>query len=153
MEIPLLPPYSFGMLLRAVKRRWLVLPFAAFILLINAGAAVAPDCHVESTTDAPSQAAPIHSHAGVPHDHSAQSDRFLLSSSTEKSASVGGGLNEEICFVVGFIVLLLLRFSRFFRLIFTSSRISWPRLVQPSFLTRNLGYLNLTHLKLGIIRI
>lgn len=153
MEIPLLPPYSFGMLLRAVKRRWLVLPFAAFILLFNAGAAVAPDCHVASTTDAPSQAAPIHSHAGVPHDHTAQSDRSLLSNSLEKNTSAGSGLNKEICFVVGFIVLLLLRFSRFFRSIFRARRISWPRLVQPLFLTRNLGYLNLTHLKLGIIRI
>jgi hypothetical protein len=141
------------MLLRAVKRRWLVLPLAAFILLFNAGAAVAPECHVESTTQTTNQAAQMHSHSGVPHDHSAQSNRTLLSSALEKSASVGGGLNEEICFVVGFIVLLLLRFSRFFRSIFTSSRISWPTLVQPLSLSKNLGYLNLTHLKLGIIRI
>jgi hypothetical protein len=153
MEIPLLPPYSFEMLLRAVKRRWLVLPFAAFILLFNAGAAVAPDCHVVSATQAQTQAAPIHSHSGVPHDHSAQSDRSSLSSSLEKSTSVGGGINEEICFVAGFIVLLLLRFSRFLRSIFTASRSSWPRLVQPLFITEHLGYLKLTHLKLGIIRI
>jgi len=153
MEIRLLPPYSFGMLLRAVKGRWLVLPFAAFILLFSAGAAVAPECHVESTTQTPIQAAPIHSHSGVPHDHSTQSDRSLLTSSLEKNTSAGSGLNKEICFVVGFIVLLLLRFSRFFRSIFRASRISWPRLVQPLSLSKNLGYLHLTHLKLGIIRI
>jgi hypothetical protein len=153
MEIRQLPLYPFTMLLKGVMKRWLVMPFAAFILLFSAGAAVAPDCHVESTTPTPIQAAQIHSHSGVPHDHSAQSNRTLLSSALEKSASVGGGLNEEICFVVGFIVLLLLRFSRFFRSIFTSSRISWPTLVQQVFLSKNLGYLNLTHLKLGIIRI
>jgi hypothetical protein len=141
------------MFFRGEKKRWLVAPLAAFILLFSAGAAVAPYCHIESTTQTPIQAAQMHSHSGVPHDHSAQSDRSLLSSALEKSASVGGGLNEEICFVVGFIVLLLLRFSRFFRSIFTSCRISWPTLVQPVFLSKNLGYLNLTHLKLGIIRI
>jgi len=153
MEIPTLPPYSFVMLLRAVKRRWLVLPFAAFILLVNAGAAAAPECHVESTTQTTNPVAPMHSHSGVPHDHLAQSNHTLLSSTLDKSASVGGGLNKEICFVVGFIALLLVRFSRFFRLIFTSSRFSWPTLVQSVFLSKNLGYLNLTHLKLGIIRI
>jgi hypothetical protein len=153
MEIRQLPLYPFTMLLKAVMKRWLVLPFAAFILLFSAGAAVAPDCHIESTTQAPNQAAPMHSHSGTPHDHSAQSDRSLFSSSLEKSASVGGGLNKEICVVVGFIVLLLLRFSRIFRSIFKASRISWPTLVQPLSLSKNLGYLNLTHLKLGIIRI
>jgi hypothetical protein len=153
MEIRQLPLYPFRMLARAVMKRWLVLPFAAFILLFSAGAAVAPDCHIESTTQSPSQAAPMHSHSGVTHDHSAQSDRSLFSNSPEKSASVGSALNKEICVVVGFIVLLLLRFSRFFRSIFTIARISLPRLVQPLSLSKNFGYLHLTHLKLGIIRI
>jgi hypothetical protein len=136
-----------------VKRRWLVAPVAALILLFSAGAAVAPQCHVVSTSQTPNKSALLHSHSGVLHDHSPQSDGSLISNSQETSASAGSAFNKEICFIVGFIVLLLLRFSHLLRSIFSVRRIPRPRLVRPLFLSKNLGYLNLTHLKLGIIRI
>lgn len=141
------------MFLRSEKRRWLVAPLATLILLFSTGVAVAPECHLAFTTQVAGQTNLLHNHPGVLHDHSPQSNSSLLSASPEKSASVGGGLNEEICFVVGFVVLLLLRFSRFFRSISTSAHIPRPRFIRPLLLTRNLSHLNLTHLKLGIIRI
>lgn len=141
------------MLLKGMKRNWLVVPLAALILLFTAGAAIAPDCHLGSAPQTPTQSGALHTHSGVPHDHSSQPGRLLLSSPLEVSALAHGVLEEEMCFIVGFIVLLLLRFSRLLRSVSNVKGNQWPRLVTAFFRFQNLSYLNLTHLQLGIIRI
>ena len=141
------------MLLKGKKTRWLALPLAALFLLFSTGAAAAPDCHIESTVQPSSQSEVVHSHSAHPHSHSPQITTSAFSSSQETVLSVGNILNNEICIVIGFIVLLLLRFSRATRSIFTAMHVSLPRYQLPLFLSKNLGYLNLNHLQLGIIRI
>jgi hypothetical protein len=153
MELQPLLLYPFEMLLKGMKRSWLVVPLAALILLFSAGAAIAPDCHLGPAPQAPTQSGALHTHSGVPHDHSSQPERLLLSGPLENSASVHGVLDEEMCFIVGFIVLLLLRFSRFLRSVSNLKGTLVQRPVRTLFRFQNLGYLNLTHLKLGIIRI
>ena len=141
------------MLNRCVNKRWLVVPLTAFLLISTGGAAVASDCHVESAAPTKSSSAPPHSHSSAPHSHSHQPDSSAVSNTQVTLVASGSALNNEICFIVGFIVLLLLRYVHLPRSIFRVGRILWPRYLQPFILTKNLGYLNLTHLQLGIIRI
>ena len=141
------------MLLRVLKARLVVLPLAVLLLLFSAGTAAAPDCHVETTAATTSQPAVPHSHAGIPHDHSQPVTSTAASSSQGLSVSTGNSINYEICFVVGFIVLLSFRFLRIKKSIFAVKQFLQPKLLMPQLLSKNLGYLNLTHLKLGIIRI
>ena len=141
------------MLMRVVNVRWLVVPLTAFLLLSTGGAAVASDCHVESAAPTKSSSAAPHSHSAAPHSHSHQLDSSAVSNTQVTLVASGSALNNEICFIVGFIVLLLLRYVHLPRTIFRVGRILWPRYLQPFILTKNLGYLNLTHLQLGIIRI
>jgi len=155
------------MLNRCVNKRWLVVPLTAFLLISTGGAAVASDCHVESAAPTKSSSAAPHSHSAAPHSHSAaphshsaaphshshQLDSSAVSNTQVTLVASGSALNNEICFIVGFIVLLLLRYVHLPRTIFRVGRILWPRYLQPFILTKNLGYLNLTHLQLGIIRI
>jgi len=153
MEIRQLLLYPFTMLLKAVMKRWLAVPLAALFLLFSTGAAAAPDCHIESTVQSTSQSEVVHSHTGHPHSHSPQITTSAAANSQETLFSLGSTLRSEICVVVGFIVLLLLRFSRAIRSTLTAKQFSLPRYQLPLFLSKNLGYLNLTHLQLGIIRI
>ena len=141
------------MLLKGMKARWLAVPLAALFLLFSTGAAAAPDCHVASTVQPTSQSEAVSSHAGHTHSHSPQIITSAVSNSQETLLSVGSTLSSEICVVVGFIVLLLLRFSRVTKLIFTTNQFSLSRYQIPLLLSRNPGHLNLTHLQLGIIRI
>ena len=141
------------MLNRCVNKRWLVVPLTAFLLISTGGAAVASDCHVESAAPTKSSSAAPHSHSAAPHSHSHQLDSSAVSNTQVTLVASGSALNNEICFIVGFIVLLLLRYVHLPRTIFRVGRILWPRYLQPFILTKNLGYLNLTHLQLGIIRI
>jgi len=141
------------MLNRCVNKRWLVVPLTAFLLLSTGGAAVASDCHVESAAPTKSSSAPPHNHSSAPHSHSHQPDSSAVSNTQVTLVASGSALNNEICFIVGSIVLLLLRYVHLPRSIFRVGRILWPRYLQPFILTKNLGYLNLTHLQLGIIRI
>jgi hypothetical protein len=141
------------MLMRVVKARWLVAPFAALILLFSAGAAAAPECHIEPTAETVNPAALHQNHSAIPHDHSAQVAHSSFAMPQDVIGSLGGTLSNEICVVVGFIVLLLLRFSRLLQSNLNVMKISAPEYLLPTFISKNLGYLNLTHLKLGIIRI
>ena len=141
------------MLLRGMKARWLAVPLAALFLLFSTGAAAAPDCHVASTVQPTSQSEAVSSHAGHTHSHSSQITTSAASNSQETLFSLGSTLSSEICVVVGFIVLLLLRFSHAIRSTLTAKQFSLPRYQIPLFLSKNLSYLNLTHLQLGIIRI
>jgi hypothetical protein len=141
------------MLLKGTKAQWIVAPLAALFLLFSTGAAAAPDCHVGSTVQPASKSEAVHNHAAHPHGDSTQISTSALSNPQEAILSAGGSLNNEMCVVVGFIVLLLLRFARVTKSILTSKKFSISRFQLPIFLPRNLGYLNLTHLKLGIIRI
>jgi len=141
------------MSLKSVKARWLAVPLAALFLLFSTGAAAAPECHIETTVQPASKSEVGHSHLEHPHSHSPQVNNNAVSNSQETLFSVGSTLNNEICIVVGFIVLLLLRFSRVTKLIFTTNQFSISRYQIPLLLSRNLGHLNLTHLQLGIIRI
>jgi len=141
------------MKLGVMKARWLAVPLAALFLFFSTGAAAAPDCHIESTVQPTSQTEVVHSHTGHPHSHSPQITTSAASNSKETLLSVGSNLDNEICIVVGFIVLLLLRYSRAMRSMLTIRQFSLPRYQPPLFLSKNLGYLNLNHLQLGIIRI
>jgi hypothetical protein len=141
------------MLSKGMKAKWLTVPLAALFLFFSSGTAVAPDCHIESTVQPTSKSEVVSSHTGHTHSHSPQITTSAASNSQEALLSVGSILNNEMCIVVGFIVLLLLRFSRATRSMLTTKLFSLPRYLQPFALTRNLGYLKLTHLKLGIIRI
>ena len=141
------------MFIKVANVRWLVVPFAALLLFFSTGAAAAPDCHVASTVQPTSQSEAVSSHAGHTHSHSPQIITSAVSNSQETLLSVGSTLSSEICVVVGFIVLLLLRFSRAIRSTLTAKQFSLPRYQVPLFLSKNLGYLNLNHLQLGIIRI
>ena len=141
------------MLLKGMKARWLAVPLAVLFLLFSTGAAAAPECHIESTVQPNSQSEVINSHSSHSHSHSPQITTSAASSSQETLLSLGSTLNNEICIAVGFIVLLLLRFSRATRSMLTVKQFSLPRYQLPLFLSKNASYLNLTHLKLGIIRI
>ncbi len=141
------------MLLKGMKAKWLTVPLAALFLFFSTGAAATPDCHIEQTVQPTSKSEVVYSHTGHMHSHSPQITTSAALNSQEVLLSVGSILNNEICIVVGFIVLLLLRFARATRSILTTKQFSLPRYLQPFALSRNLGYLNLTHLKLGIIRI
>ena len=141
------------MLLKKKKARWLAVPLAALFLLFSTGAAAAPECHVTSTVQPTSQSEVVSPHAGHSHTHSPQITTSAVSNSQETLLSVGSTLSSEICVVVGFIVLLWLRFSRAIRSTLTAKRFSLPKYQVPLFLSKNLGYLNLNHLQLGIIRI
>lgn len=143
------------MLFDAVKKRWLVAPLAALFLIFSGGAAIAPECHILPADQAKSQASTASTHSSLPHSHSHSHEPVSSSASTllEPVISLGGVLSKEICAIVGFIVLLLLRFARSAKFCFSFTRLS--RLFQsvPQLLARNLEHLKLTHIKLGIIRI
>jgi hypothetical protein len=141
------------MLLRVLKARLVVLPLAVMFLLFSAGIAAAPDCHIGSTAPTTNQSAAPHSHGGIPHDHSKHAASAAVSGSQVINLSTSNAINYEICFVVGFIVLLSFRFLRAKKSLFTIKQLSLPKLLLPQLLSKNLGYLNVTHLKLGIIRI
>ena len=136
-----------------MKARWLAVPLAALFLLFSTGAAAAPECHVASTVQPTSQSEVVHSHSAHSHSHSPQITSSAVSNSQKTVISVGRILNNEICAVVGFIVLLLLRFSRAIRSTLTTKQFSLAKYHLPQLLSKNLGYLNLNHLQLGIIRI
>ena len=141
------------MLLRVLKTRLVVLPLAVLFLLFSAGAAAAPDCHIESTSLTTNKSAPTHTHSGLPHDHAQHAASNSTSGIQGLNVLADKALENEMCFVVGFIVLLLSRFLRVKRSTFTLTKITRPIFLLPTLLSKNIGYLNLTHLKLGIIRI
>ncbi|CAB4607012.1 hypothetical protein MCEMZLE22_00532 [actinobacterium SCGC AAA044-D11] len=136
-----------------MKTRLVVLPLAVLFLLFSAGAAAAPDCHIETTAPTTTQTASTHNHSGHLHDHSHQSASATASSAQVLKVLADKALENEMCFVVGFIVLLLSRFLQMKRSTFSLLQFSRPRYLLPQLLSKNLSYLNLTHLKLGIIRI
>ena len=141
------------MLVKSRKVRWLAVPLAALFLLFSTGTAAAPVCHIESTVQPTSLSGPVQNHSAHPHSHSPQITSSAVSNSQETLLSVGSTLNNEICVVIGFIVLLLLRYSRVTRPMLATKQFSLPRYQLPLFLSKNLGHLNLNHLQLGIIRI
>jgi hypothetical protein len=141
------------MFIRVVKVRWLVVPLTAFFLLFTGGVAVAPDCHIESAAPTKNSSTVAHNHSAAPHSHSHQSAGSAVSNAQEALVASGSALNSEICFIVGIVVLLLLRYFHLTRSNSSLGRIPGIRVSQLLSLPKNLGYLNLTHLQLGIIRI
>ena len=141
------------MLLNAVKKRWLVAPLAALFLIFSGGAAVAPDCHIVATNQTQEQSIATSAHSSHSHAHSHELAASLPSKALEPFTALGGTLSNEMCFIVGFIVLLLLRFARGAKSDFTFMRLARRVHVLPRLITRNLNNLNLTHLQLGVIRI
>jgi hypothetical protein len=136
-----------------VKPRWLVMPLVAIFLLFSTGAAAATDCHIESSINTNGTSVPTHNHSGLDHKHSHLSASAAASGAQSLNVLADKALENEICFVIGFIVLLLFRFLQHKRVNYTEEKISLPRFILQPFVSKNLGYLNLTHLKLGIIRI
>lgn len=141
------------MMARGSKARLIILPFAALFLLFSASPAAAPDCHIESMAQSPNTSVLPHSHAVQIHDHSHNLASTAVLTPQETIITAGSALNNEICFVVGFIVLLLIRFLRVKKPTFSVRQLSQLRFLLPQLLTKNLSYLNLNHLQLGIIRI
>jgi hypothetical protein len=151
MEIGYRHPYTFEMLLDATKKRWLVAPLAALFLVFSGGAAVAPDCHIAATDQTQVLSTATSSHSS--HTHSHEPTASLPSQTLEPLLTLGGTLSNEMCFIVGFIVLLLLRFARGARSSFNQIRIARQLQLFSRLPISHLGYLKLTHLTLGIIRI
>jgi hypothetical protein len=141
------------MFIRVVNVRWLVVPLTAFFLLFTGGVAVAPDCHIESAAPTKNSSAVAHNHSAAPHSHSHQSATSAVSNAQEALVASGKALNNEICFVIGLVVLLWLRYFHLKKSNSNVGRIPRPRFLQLISLPKNLGHLNLTHLQLGIIRI
>lgn len=153
MEIHWHAPYNFEMTLRVFTKRGLVAPLAALFLIFSGGAAVAPDCHVATTEQIKSQSLHTDTPTSVGHTHSHGPTTTMPSNLQVPLLTLGGGLSNDICFIVGFIVLLLLRFISGARSNLASFRFARRLNVQPRLITRKLANLNLTHLQLGIIRI
>ncbi|MFM1758544.1 MAG: hypothetical protein RL193_1121 [Actinomycetota bacterium] len=129
---------------------------AALFLVFSTGTAVAPECHLGSLVPKSIQNEVVQSNSG--HQGHSHSHSHLLNSSAALNSQAAfllsdSVLNSEICVVVGFIVLLLLRFSFASKLNFKRKQYSLPRYQLPLILSKNLGYLNRTHLRLGVIRI
>lgn len=141
------------MWLRVLKKRLVVLPLAIVLLFFSGGAAAAPDCHIDTTAPIINQPTSTQNHSGLFHDHSHQSTSTAASGVQRLNVIADKALQNEMCFVAGFIVLLLFRFLRVKNSTFTLWQISRPIFLIPKLLSKNLGYLKLTHLKLGIIRI
>lgn len=139
------------MLFNAVKKRWLVTPLAALFLLFSGGAAIAPECHIVPVDTGMSQASTSSAHSS--HSHSHGPVNTAASTFTEPILSLGGVLNKEICVIVGFIVLLLLRFARVAKSSFSLTRVSNLFRSAHRLLAENLEHLQLSHLQLGVIRI
>lgn len=153
VEIRYCHPYTFEMLFSAVKKRWLVAPLAALFLIVSGGAAVAPDCHMVATKQTQDQSVATSAQSSHSHAHSHEPAALLPSKTLDPLLDLGGSLSNEMCFIVGFIVLLLLRFARGVRTNFNVIRIARQQQLLPQILTSHLGYSKLTHLTLGIIRI
>jgi len=141
------------MLNKVVNVRWLVVPLTAFFLFFTGGVAAAPDCHIETLAPSKNSSAVAHNHSAEPHSHAHQSASSAVSNAQEALIPSSSALNNEICFVMGLVVLLLLRYFHLTRSITSVERIPRPRFFQLLSLPKNLGHLNLTHLQLGIIRI
>lgn len=140
------------MSLKGMKARWIVVPLAVFFLLFSTGVAAAPDCHIGSTVQTSSKSAPTHNHSGLAHDHSHQSSWTAVSGVEEFSILADKALDNEVCFFVGFLVLLFIRFLRIKKLTFMIEKISQSRFILPLHFSKHLSHLNLTHLQMGIIR-
>ena len=139
--------------MRNARLRWLVVPLAAFFLLFSGSIAVAPDCHIESAAPTKNSSTSDHNHSAVPHSHADQPTGSTVSSAQDALAASGSALNSEICFIIGIVVLLLLRYFHLTRPISSLERVLWPKFHRPFTSSKNPSYLNLTHLQLGIIRI
>lgn len=135
------------------KLKWQAMALAALFLLFSTGAAAAPDCHVEMVSKLSDNSEVAHNQDTHSHSDSSAVTRSAFSISQKTLISMGGTLSNEICVAVGFIVLLLLRFSLATRSTLSAKKFSPPRFQLPVFLAKNIGYLNLTHLKLEVIRI
>lgn len=127
--------------MRALGSRYLVLPFAALLLLLSGGATAVQDCHITSATQ-------THAHDGHPHTHEGPASAPLNS-----NASSGSSLNFEVCFAVGFLVLLILRFINLKFNSFKILKSEFPKLKILAIKLHRPWFLHPTHLQLGIIRI
>ena len=141
------------MAIKGRNTKWLTMPLVALFILFSTGAAAAPDCHIELITPPTIQSEVAHSHSAHPHTQSNPIATTSASNPLGTLLSVGSTLGNEICVVVGFTVLLFLRFARTAKSIPATTLFSPQRYQLPYFLSNNLGYLNLNHLQLGIIRI
>lgn len=136
-----------------MKSKWLAAPLATLFLLFSTGVAAAPECHIESKVQTISQSEVLHSKLGHSHSHADQISTSATSNAQETLLAVGSTLGKEICIAVGFIVLLFLRFSRGPKSRLSVKQFSLPKYQLPQVLSKNISYLNLNHLQLGIIRI
>lgn len=139
------------MLLKLAKKRWLVAPLAALFLIFSAGAAVAPDCHVTVVNNGKAEQVSADTHSSHAHAHGPTI--APPSNLVAPLITIGGVLNNEVCFIIGFIVLLLLRFARGAKGRFSINAIAPQPGPLPRLISRDLSFLKITHLKLGIIRI
>lgn len=127
--------------MRALGSRYLVLPFAALLLLLSGGATAVQDCHITSATQ-------THAHDGYSHSHGVPASAPLNS-----DASSSTNLNYEFCFAVGFLVLLILRFINLKFDSFKILKSEFPKLKILAIKLHRPWFLNPSHLQLGIIRI
>ena len=134
------------MLMRALGSRYLVLPFAALLLLFSGGAAAVQDCHIESVN----HIAPVNpNHIHADHSHAHTHENRTSSTSATKSQN----FNLEFCFAVGFMVLLIFRFAHLKLILNKLIAFEFPK-IRAVVVNINRPWLsNFTHLQLGIIRV
>lgn len=124
--------------MRALRSRFFVLSFAALLLLLGGGAVAVQSCHSETITH-------NHVESSLTHSH----DANLIGSLDSNKL----GVNFEVCFAIGFLVFLILRFVRIGT---TSSKLldyEFPDIKQTFQIFYKPWFLNLTHLQLGVIRV
>jgi hypothetical protein len=146
LEAPNLCPYTFAMLLQRLGSRLLVIPMASIFLFFGGSTAYAPDCHIEPVATA-------HDHSASAHTHSHEPVTYTALNSTVIDSAKSTTVNYEMCFAVGFIVLLLFRKSRGGLFSSNVKKLTFSKVQPLKTAYQALGFTNLTHLKLGVIRV
>ena len=126
------------MLLRVLRSRCFALSFAALLLLLGGGVAAIQNCHSETTVQS-------HSHSDHVHSHEIPTSG-LVDSKRE-------GFDLQVCIALGFIVLLMFRFTRLHSASLKLLDYKFPDLRHVFLNLNRTWFLNLTHLQLGVIRV
>jgi len=129
---------------RALSSRLVVMPIVALFLLLGGGATLAKTCHIDL-------AAAVQTHIHQTHDHPNHSNN--VNYVAKNLDSKPQDLSFQVCFLIGFVALLIIRFFNLRRnflsfkfLDFAGYKVIYQR-------SQILSYLSPTHLKLNIIRI
>lgn len=121
----------------------LSLSFALLIALLGSGVTVFESCHTQIGSQINTVVGKVfHSHSEGSHAHTAP---------TSKSDPIDTSFG--VCFAIGFVALLLLRFFRLKLQVFRVKSVELLKMKIANFQRITGNFLNLDHIQLGIIRI